>query len=142
MSNKKKIIIVIVIVLLSVLALTISTLKKNSSQSELPETSVSQNTVPSKDVKAKFMYYVSEADQNKEEALKAVDEIKDEYKDKVEFVVINIDKEPEKVYGFALPDETPKLVLIGVNNEFAMKNNCADKKILKQELEKVLNTNK
>ena len=85
------------------------------------------------------MYYVSEGDKNKEEALKVYEELKAEYKDKVDFIVINIDKEPEKVYGFALPDETPKLVLLGMSGEFAMKNNCADKEALKQELEKVLN---
>ena len=150
MSNKKKIIVVAVIVLISALALVISALKKDGTSmppqkpaetSTQQNTKESENTEPSKDIKAKFMYYVSEVDENKEEALKVVDELKNEYSENVEFIVINIDKEPEKVYGFALPDETPKLVLLGVNSEFAMKSNCADKDVLKQEIEKVLNPN-
>lgn len=136
MSNKKKIIIIAVIVAVSVFALAVSLLKKDNGVASPSKTN---NAVQTEDIKAKFMYYVSEANENKEEALKIVDELKNEYKDEVDFVVINIDTEPEKVYGFALPDETPKLVLIGINNEFSMKSNCADKEVLKQEIENVIN---
>lgn len=163
MSNHKKIIIIAVIVVISALALTISGLKKDSSvsmseqtttattevstqkeaikseeSSSKTETKKTEKSVSSSDMKVRFMYYVSEADENKDEALKVVDELKSEYSKIIDFVVINIDKEPEKVYGFALPDETPKLVLIGINGEFSMKNNCADKNVLKQEIENVL----
>lgn len=165
MTNKKKILIIAVIILVSALALVVAGLKKNANETSLPSDNPSETPVvsteekeqtpedkkqektegepkekaPQNDIKAKFMYYVSEGDKNKEEALKVYEELKAEYKDKVDFIVINIDKEPEKVYGFALPDETPKLVLLGMSGEFAMKNNCADKEALKQELEKVLN---
>lgn len=112
--------------------------EEKEEKTEQNSQNTTENAQKSEDIKAKFMFYVSNADEKKEQALKAYEELKKEYQDKADFIVINIDEQPEMVHNFALPDETPKLILIGPDNEFSMKNNCADKEELKNELLKII----
>ena len=84
------------------------------------------------------MYLISNSNENKDALLKMAEELRKEYETKVYFTVMNID-EDEMGANFALPDETPKLVMFGENNLFEMKNNCADKEELKQIIDSAIN---
>ena len=84
------------------------------------------------------MYLVSNSNANKEEILKMAEELRKEYETKVYFTVMNID-EDEMGANFALPDETPKLVMFGENNLFEMKNNCSDKEEIKKAIDGAIN---
>ncbi len=83
-----------------------------------------------------FMYFVTKSDKNYDEYMAVVEDLKKEYKGKVEFDIIDIDENPEAKDNFPAAGNTPLLIMNNTKNEisgFGFK--CADKEQLKQYIE-------
>lgn len=83
-----------------------------------------------------FMYFVTKSDKNYSEYMAVVEELKKEYKGRVEFDIIDIDENPEAKDNFPVENATPLLIMNDTKNTisgFGIK--CADKEQLKQYIE-------
>ena len=84
-----------------------------------------------------FMYFVSGADEGFDATNAIIDELKKEYKDKVNFDIRNIDDDPKLVENFPVGDgNTPTLIMLNTKNEISnILFKTADKAKLKQAIE-------
>lgn len=86
-----------------------------------------------------FMYFVSETDSDYEAALKVFEELKAEYKGKIEFELKNVTKEPELLENFSLvKGNTPALIMDGKEGITGFQFKMTDKKTLDSEIQKAL----
>ncbi|MBQ7572863.1 MAG: hypothetical protein IJT23_01235 [Clostridia bacterium] len=86
------------------------------------------------------MYFVSASDETYDAEIKAFNELKDEYKDIVEFDLRDIDKNPEDKEKFPVEGMTPTLIMLDTaNNISAMEFKCSDKAKLKESIENAFN---
>ena len=117
-----------------------------------PEEKQEENTADKKEEKASekkeekeeqktftptFMYFVSGADEGFDATNAIIDELKKEYKDKVNFDIRNIDDDPKLVENFPVGDgNTPTLIMLNTKNEISnILFKTADKAKLKQAIE-------
>lgn len=84
-----------------------------------------------------IMYIYSDSDSDKS-GLQVMEKIKAEYEGKVAVNVMNINDEFVQMTGFALPDETPKLILITDSGAFSQLPNCADEQTIRAEIAKII----
>lgn len=84
-----------------------------------------------------IMYIYSDSDSDKS-GLQVMEKIKAEYEGKAAVNVMNINDEFVQMTGFALPDETPKLILITDNGDFSQLPNCADEQTIRAEIAKII----
>ena len=83
-----------------------------------------------------FMYFVSESDENYEEAVKVFEELKAEYDGKVKFDLHNIDENPKDKENFPVDGNTPALIMLNTgNNLSAIEFKCTDKEKLRAYIE-------
>lgn len=84
-----------------------------------------------------FMYFVSDSDEGYDATMVTVDELKAEYKDKINFDIRNIDDEPELVEKFPVGDgKTPVLIMLNTKNEISnILFNTSDKTKLAETIE-------
>ncbi len=86
------------------------------------------------------MYFVSEKDADYDAEIKIFNELKEEYKDTVEFDLRDIDKNPEDKTNFPVEGMTPVLIMLDTaNNISAMEFMCADKDKLKSSIDSAFN---
>ena len=109
---------------------------KNEKKEEKKKETAEQNQTQEEKEKTftpLFMYFVTKSDSNYDEYMAVVEELKKEYKGKVEFDIIDIDENPEAKDNFPAEGNTPLLIMNNTKNEisgFGFK--CADKAQLKQ----------
>lgn len=86
-----------------------------------------------------FMYFVSEQDDNYDEAVKVFEELKKEYAGKIEFDLKNVTQDPELLKNFSLVDgQTPALIMDGKEGIVGFEFKTTDKKALESNIEKAL----
>ncbi|MGN0107948.1 MAG: thioredoxin domain-containing protein [Hominilimicola sp.] len=86
-----------------------------------------------------FMYFVSNSDADFDAAQATIDELQEEYKDKVNFNVINIDENTEAASNFPVQGNTPMLIMLNTSNDIsAMAPKCSDKDELKSYIDAAL----
>lgn len=84
-----------------------------------------------------IIYIYSDSDSDRT-GLEAMEKIKAEYEDRAAVNVMNINDEFVQMTGFALPDETPKLIVITDGGAFSQVPNCADEQTIRAEIGKII----
>ena len=79
------------------------------------------------------MYFVANADDNFDATNTMYTELENEYKDKINFQLVNVDENPEALENFSLvKDQTPALIMLDTSNNIsAIEFKCSDKDKLK-----------
>ena len=96
-------------------------------------------TAETEKVTPTFMYFVSNSDADFDSAQTTVNELKEEYTDKVNFNVINIDENTEAAANFPVQGNTPMLIMLNTSNDIsAMAPQCSDKEELKSYIDAAL----
>lgn len=161
---KKKIIICVLLVAVTAVALIYSFAGKSGNEENAAETAQieemqmteeaaepTENTenaeiveeMPAEEAKAEngqagtIMYIYSDSDSDKS-GLEAMEKIKAEYEGRAAVNVMNINDEFVQMTGFALPDETPKLIVITDGGAFSQVPNCADEQTIRAEIGKII----
>ncbi len=80
-----------------------------------------RNTAPTEEEKVTptFMYFVSAKDANYDEATKTVEELQKKYDGKVNFVITNVDENPEAATNFSVEGQTPALIMLDTTNNIS-----------------------
>ncbi|MCD8180226.1 MAG: hypothetical protein LUF26_01920 [Firmicutes bacterium] len=86
-----------------------------------------------------FMYFYTNADIEVVEPL--IEELEDEYGDKVNFTLVNVDENPEALESFSLVSgNTPMLIMTDTNNDISrFEPSCTDKDTLIADIEAAFN---
>lgn len=130
--NKKKIIAVIAVMALAVGMISGCGCKKKDIPAD-----VAENTETAKKENPTFMYYISNSDEDFDKTNETLKELEEEYKDRVNFKIINIDD--DNVQALVTQGQTPTLILTnGTDGEAQIKNQCNDKEELKNCIEEAL----
>ena len=89
----------------------------------------SDDTAEEKKVTPTFMFFVTKQDADYDKAMKAVEELKKAYGDKINFDITDIDEEPEAKENFALVvGNTPALIMLNTSNDISdLKMKISDK---------------
>ena len=87
-----------------------------------------------------FMYFVANADDNFDATSTMYTELENEYKDKINFQLVNVDENPEALENFSLvKDQTPALIMLDTSNNIsAIEFKCSDKDKLKTDIDNAL----
>ena len=87
-----------------------------------------------------FMYFVANADDNFDATNTMYTELENEYKDKINFQLVNVDENPEALENFSLvKDQTPALIMLDTSNNIsAIEFKCSDKDKLKIDIDNAL----
>lgn len=87
-----------------------------------------------------FMYFVANADDNFDATNTMYTELENEYKDKINFQLVNVDENPEALENFSLvKDQTPALIMLDTSNNIsAIEFKCSDKDKLKSDIDTAL----
>ena len=87
-----------------------------------------------------FMYFVANADDNFDATNTMYTELENEYKDKINFQLVNVDENPEALENFSLvKDQTPALIMLDTSNNIsAIEFKCSDKDKLKTDIDNAL----
>ena len=87
-----------------------------------------------------FMYFVANADDNFDATNTMYTELENEYKDKINFQLVNVDENPEALENFSLvKDQTPALIMLDTSNNIsAIEFKCSDKDKLKTDIDNTL----
>lgn len=87
-----------------------------------------------------FMYFVANADENFDATNTMYTELENEYKDDINFQLINVDENPEALENFSLvKDQTPALIMLDTSNNIsAIEFKCSDKDKLKTDIDAAL----
>lgn len=87
-----------------------------------------------------FMYFVANADENFDATNTMYTELENEYKDDINFQLINVDENPEALENFSLvKDQTPALIMLDTSNNIsAIEFKCSDKDKLKSDIDTAL----
>lgn len=137
-SKAKYILIGIAVVLIiAVIAIVVGTSGKDSGTGS----GTSENTaVADKVYTPTFMYFVEKSDENYDEYMAVVEELKAEYDGKVNFDIVDITEDPEATKNFPVTSETtPFLIMLNTeNNPSAIEMSCTDKEQLKADIEAAL----
>lgn len=126
-----------IVLIIAVVAIVIG-----SSGNEKSSSSSSSNTsaVADKVYTPTFMYFVEKTDENYDEYMAIVEELKAEYDGKVNFDIVDITEDPEATKNFPVTSETtPFLIMLNTeNNPSAIEMSCADKEQLKADIDAAL----
>lgn len=89
--------------------------------------------------KPTFMYFYTNTETETVDPI--IDELQDEYDNKVTFTLINVDENPEALNNFELvTGNTPALIMLNTDNDISkFEFKCTDKEILKADIEAALN---
>ena len=87
-----------------------------------------------------FMYFVANSDDNFDATNTMYTELENEYKDKINFQLVNVDENPEALENFSLvKDQTPALIMLDTSNNIsAIEFKCSDKDKLKTDIDNAL----
>ena len=87
-----------------------------------------------------FMYFVANADENFDATNTMYAELENEYKDEINFQLVNVDENPEALENFSLvKDQTPALIMLDTSNNIsAIEFKCSDKDKLKSDIDTAL----
>ena len=87
-----------------------------------------------------FMYFVANADENFDATNTMYTELENEYKDDINFQLVNVDENPEALENFSLvKDQTPALIMLDTSNNIsAIEFKCSDKDKLKTDIDNAL----
>lgn len=79
-----------------------------------------------------LMYFISNSDATFDAEKSVIDELQNEYGDKVNFTVINIDEDTEAANNFPVQGSTPMVIMLNTKNDIsAMSPFTSDKDALK-----------
>lgn len=79
-----------------------------------------------------LMYFISNSDENLDAEKKVIEELEGEYKESVNFNVINIDENTEAANNFPVQGNTPMVIMLNTANDIsAMSPNVYEKDKLK-----------
>ena len=83
------------------------------------------------------MYFVANSDDNFDATNTMYTELENEYKDKINFQLVNVDENPEALENFSLvKDQTPALIMLDTSNNIsAIEFKCSDKDKLKTDID-------
>lgn len=94
---------------------------------------------PQGDVTPTFMYFVSAQDEAYDAEMQTVNELKEQYGDKVNFEITNIDENPEAAENFPVAGQTPALIMLDTtNNISALEFMMSDKATLEKDIKAAL----
>ena len=131
--SKKKIIALAMSAVMAVgmIAVCVST---NNSGTDTAQTESTEKVTPT------FMYFVANADDNFDATNTMYTELENEYKDKINFQLVNVDENPEALENFSLvKDQTPALIMLDTSNNIsAIEFKCSDKDKLKTDIDNAL----
>ena len=101
---------------------------------------VTAQTDSTEKVTPTFMYFVANADDNFDATNTMYTELENEYKDKINFQLVNVDENPEALENFSLvKDQTPALIMLDTSNNIsAIEFKCSDKDKLKTDIDNAL----
>ena len=87
-----------------------------------------------------YLYFVANADDNFDATNTMYTELENEYKDKINFQLVNVDENPEALENFSLvKDQTPALIMLDTSNNIsAIEFKCSDKDKLKTDIDNAL----
>ena len=108
--------------------------KDSGTDNKLPKTESTEKVTPT------FMYFVANADDNFDATNTMYTELENEYKDKINFQLVNVDENPEALENFSLvKDQTPALIMFDTSNNIsAIEFKCSDKDKLKTDIDNAL----
>ncbi len=106
----------------------------NNSGTDTAQTESTEKVTPT------FMYFVANADDNFDATNTMYTELENEYKDKINFQLVNVDENPEALENFSLvKDQTPALIMLDTSNNIsAIEFKCSDKDKLKTDIDNAL----
>ncbi len=106
----------------------------NKSGTDTTQTESTEKVTPT------FMYFVANADDNFDATNTMYTELENEYKDKINFQLVNVDENPEALENFSLvKDQTPALIMLDTSNNIsAIEFKCSDKDKLKTDIDNAL----
>ena len=106
----------------------------NNSGTDTAQTESTEKVTPT------FMYFVAYADVNFDATNTMYTELENEYKDKINFQLVNVDENPEALENFSLvKDQTPALIMLDTSNNIsAIEFKCSDKDKLKTDIDNAL----
>ena len=106
----------------------------NNSGTDTAQTKSTEKVTPT------FMYFVANADDNFDATNTMYTELENEYKDKINFQLVNVDENPEALENFSLvKDQTPALIMLDTSNNIsAIEFKCSDKDKLKTDIDNAL----
>ena len=106
----------------------------NNSGTDTAQTESTEKVTPT------FMYFVANADDNFDATNTMYTELENEYKDKINFQLVNVDENPEALENFSLvKDQTPALIILDTSNNIsAIEFKCSDKDKLKTDIDNAL----
>ena len=106
----------------------------NNSGTDTAQTGSTEKVTPT------FMYFVANADDNFDATNTMYTELENEYKDKINFQLVNVDENPEALENFSLvKDQTPALIMLDTSNNIsAIEFKCSDKDKLKTDIDNAL----
>lgn len=106
----------------------------NNSCTDTTQTESTEKVTPT------FMYFVANADDNFDATNTMYTELENEYKDKINFQLVNVDENPEALENFSLvKDQTPALIMLDTSNNIsAIEFKCSDKDKLKTDIDNAL----
>lgn len=86
-----------------------------------------------------FMFFSSESDENYQQTMEAVNELKETYGEKVKFDLVDIDQTPEATENFPVKDQTPALIMLNTSNDIcAFEFKITDKSKMEEAIKKAL----
>ena len=106
----------------------------NNSGTDTTRTESTEKVTPT------FMYFVANADDNFDATNTMYTELENEYKDKINFQLVNVDENPEALENFSLvKDQTPALIMLDTSNNIsAIEFKRSDKDKLKTDIDNAL----
>ena len=131
--NKKKIIALAMSAVMAV-GMIAGCGSTNNSGTDTAQTESTEKVTPT------FMYFVANADDNFDATNTMYTELENEYKDKINFQLVNVDENPEALENFSLvKDQTPALIMLDTSNNIsAIEFKCSDKDKLKTDIDNAL----
>lgn len=108
-------------------------------QAPQSEQEVVQTTAPKAELGCTVMYIYADSDEGKDANLEMMAKIEKDYEGKANFNIMNINDEFIQMTGFAIADETPKLLIMTDGGGFSQIANCSDETVIRQEIDKFVN---
>lgn len=110
--------------------------KESDSKSDEKSQTASEEV---EEVTPTFMFFVSKNDTDYDKAMKAVDELKKEYKKKINFDIVDIDENPDAKNNFPVEGNTPTLIMLNTLNDISdFKLKISDKDVMENAIKNAL----
>lgn len=143
MKNKKIIIAVIIVFVIALVAGFAVSVTRNSENDASVVNNATETKKQETEEKVKvtptFMYFVSSADADYNQAMSVVESLKTSYGEQVKFDIVNVDENPDVKQNFPVDGQTPALIMLDTSNDIcAFELKCSDEERLKVAIEKAL----